>query len=92
MIWAGMIVAGILNFLSKFKKYPDRISIKSFDIIKDILYRISVSKSFKNSLEIGETKSMQNKFNYVFENENGFKNTSFFILKHEDLDIIDYQN
>ena len=80
------------NFLSKFKKYPDRISIKSFDIIKDILYRISVSKSFKNSLEIGETKSMQNKFNYVFENENGFKNTSFFILKHEDLDIIDYQN
>jgi hypothetical protein len=28
----------------------------------------------------------------VFENENGFKNTSFFILKHEDLDIIDYQN
>ena len=51
-----------------------------------------MSKSFKNSLEIGETKSMQNKFNYVFENENGFKNTSFFILKHEDLDIIDYQN
>ena len=80
------------SLLSKFKKYPDRISIKSFDIIKDILYRISVSKSFKNSLEIGETKSMQNKFNYVFENENGFKNTSFFILKHEDLDIIDYQN
>ena len=80
------------KFLLKFGKYPDRISIKSYDVIKDLLLRIAISKSLKNSLYVGETKLMQNKFNYEYNDKFGFQNTSFFILRHEDLDIIDHQN
>ena len=80
------------NYLIKFGKYPDNIAIKSYDIMKDLLYRISVSKSIKKSLEIGETKSIQNKFNYIFDSNTGFRNISFFILKHQDFDIIEHQN
>jgi len=80
------------NYLSKFGKYPDKISIKSYDLMKDLLYRISVSKSLKKSIEIGETKSIQNKFNYIYEDDTGLKNISFFILKHKDFDIIEHQN
>lgn len=80
------------NYLTKFGKYPDKISIKSYDLMKDLFYRISVSKSLKKSIEIGETKSIQNKFNYIYDNNSGLKNISFFILKHDDFDIIEYQN
>tara|TARA_A100001015_G_scaffold318272_1_gene437667 strand:- start:5221 stop:6627 length:1407 start_codon:yes stop_codon:yes gene_type:complete len=80
------------KFLLKFGKYPDRISIKSYDVIKDLLLRIAISKSLKNSLYVGETKLMQNKFNYEYNDKFGFQNTSFFILRHEDLNIIDHQN
>ena len=80
------------NYLIKFGKYPNNIAIKSYDIMKDLLYRISVSKSIKKSLEIGETKSIQNKFNYIFDGDTGFRNISFFILKHQDFDIIEHQN
>ena len=80
------------NYLTKFGKYPDKISIKSYDLMKDLFYRISVSKSLKKSVEIGETKSIQNKFNYIYDNNSGLKNISFFILKHDDFDIIEYQN
>ena len=80
------------NYLSKFEKYPDNISIRAFDIIKDLLYRISVSKSLEKSLDMGETRSIQNKFNYSYDDKTGFKNNSFFILRHEDLKIIEHQN
>ena len=79
-------------YYDKFGKYPDKIAINSYDLIKDLLYRISVSKSLKKSLEIGETKSIQNNFNYVLEGENGIKNVSFFILTHKDFDIIEQEN
>jgi len=80
------------KFLLKFGKLPDKISIKSYDITMDLLLRIAISKSIKNSINIGETKLMQNKFNYQYSDGVGFQNTSFFILKHEDLDIIDHHN
>ena len=80
------------NFLNKFGKYPEKISLTAFDIIKDILFRISVSKSFKKSIDMGETRSIQNKFNYIYNDKTGFENTSFFILRHNDLDINEHQN
>ena len=79
-------------YYDKFGKYPDKIAINSYDLIKDLLYRISVSKSLKKSLQIGETKSIQNNFNYILEGENGIKNISFFILMHKDFDIIEQEN
>ena len=79
-------------YYDKFGKYPDKIAINSYDLIKDLLYRISVSKSLKKSLQIGETKSIQNNFNYILDGENGIKNISFFILMHKDFDIIEQEN
>ena len=35
-------------YYDKFGKYPDKIAINSYDLIKDLLFRISVSKSLKN--------------------------------------------
>ena len=71
------------------RKIRNRKKLKDVNINK---LRISVSKSLKKSLEIGETKSIQNNFNYVLEGENGIKNVSFFILTHKDFDIIEQEN
>ena len=78
------------KFLVKFGRFPDRISIKSYDMLNDLFFRIATSKSLKNSIDIGETRLLQNKFNYKYNAKSGYQNTSFFILRHEDLDIIDY--
>ena len=71
------------------RKIRNRKKLKDVNINK---LRISVSKSLKKSLDIGETKSIQNNFNYVLEGENGIKNVSFFILTHKDFDIIEQEN
>ena len=71
------------------RKLRNRKKLKMVNVNR---YRISVSKSLKKSLEIGETKSIQNNFNYVLEGVNGIKNVSFFILTHKDFDIIEQEN
>ena len=51
---------------------------------------LSVFKKFKNSLLYGETTYFQNKFDYTFK-DSFYRNRSFFILRHRDLEILEIQ-
>ena len=78
------------RFIEKFGNEPDRISIKARDITYDLILRIAVFKKFENSLPYGETTYFQNKFDYTFK-DNFYRNRSFFILKHRDLEILEIE-
>ena len=77
-------------FIEKFGNEPDRISIKARDITYDLVLRIAVFKKFENSLPYGETTYFQNKFDYTFK-DNFYRNRSFFILRHRDLEILEIE-
>ena len=78
------------RFIEKFGNEPDRISIKARDITYDLILRIAVFKKFENSLQYGETTYFQNKFDYTFK-DNFYRNRSFFILRHRDLEILEIE-
>ena len=78
------------RFIEKFGNEPDRISIKARDITYDLVLRIAVFKKFENSLPYGETTYFQNKFDYTFK-DNFYRNRSFFILRHRDLEILEIE-
>ena len=48
------------------------------------------SKKFENSLPYGETTYFQNKFDHTFK-DNFYRNRSFFILRHRDLEILEIE-
>ena len=78
------------RFIEKFGNEPDRISIKARDVTYDLILRIAVFKKFENSLPYGETTYFQNKFDYTFK-DNFYRNRSFFILRHRDLEILEIE-
>tara|TARA_B100000242_G_C43035974_1_gene482995 strand:- start:30 stop:1466 length:1437 start_codon:yes stop_codon:yes gene_type:complete len=78
------------NYIEKYGNEPDRISIKARDLTYDLILRIAVFKKFENSLPYGETTYFQNKFDYSFK-DSFYRNKSFFILRHRDLEILEIQ-
>ena len=78
-------------YLEKFGKRPNKIAVRGYDITLDIILRVATKKKFIKSVEIGETRYLQNKFNYSSNNK-GFINKSIYIIKHEKLKIIEINN
>ena len=78
------------NYIEKYGNEPDRISIKARDLTMDLILRIAVFKKIENSFHYGETSYFQNKFDYTF-NDNFYRNRSFFILRHQDLEILEIE-
>ena len=78
------------NYIEKYGNEPDRISIKARDLTYDLILRIAVFKKFENSLQYGKTTYFQNKFDYTFK-DSFYRNRSFFILRHRDLEILEIQ-
>ena len=78
------------SYIEKFGNEPDRISIKARDLTYDLILRIAVFKKFENSLPYGETTYFQNKFDYTFK-DNFYRNRSFYILRHRDLEILEIE-
>ena len=79
------------SYIDKFGNEPDRISVRARDLTMDLFLRILVYRRFENSFDHGETEYLQNKFNYVI-GPNSILNKSFYVLEHDDLDVLDYNS
>ena len=81
-----------LNFLNQIGKYPNRISIKAYDLIKDLLQRFIYYRNY-NGFDIDyESNLLNNKYNYKETDQQGLRNQSFYIVKHKELEVIDLTN
>ena len=79
------------SYIDKFGNEPDRISVRARDLTMDLFLRILVYRRFENSFDLGETEYLQNKFNYVI-GPNSILNKSFYVLEHDDLEVLDYNS
>ena len=80
------------NFLDQIGKYPNRVSIKAYDLIKDLLQRFIYYRNYTGFDIDYETSLLNNKYNYKEIYEQGFRNQSFYIIKHKELQVIDLTN
>ena len=81
-----------LNFLNQIGKYPNRISIKAYDLIKDLLQRFIYYRNYSGFDIDYETSLLNNKYNYKEKDQQGLRNQSFYIIKHKELEVIDLTN
>ena len=80
------------NFLDQIGKYPNRVSIKAYDLIKDLLQRFIYYRNYSGFDIDYETSLLNNKYNYKEMDEQGLRNQSFYIIKHKELQVIDLTN
>ena len=80
------------NFLDQIGKYPNRVSIKAYDLIKDLLQRFIYYRNYSGFDLDYETSLLNNKYNYKEMDEQGLRNQSFYIVKHKELEVIDLTN
>ena len=76
------------HFIRVFGKPPNRTAIRAYDLTMDLILRKIHSGDFKSLNQIGETDYQENRFLYQKQNK-GFQNTGYFLLQHEDYEILE---
>ena len=75
------------KFISNYNYFPSKYSIRAYDIIYDLLLRISNGDlNDENIFEI-ESQYFENKFRYKRSSSGSIDNTANYLIKHEDLKI-----
>ena len=77
------------SFINRFGIPPNKTSIRAYDLVYDLILRITTQGNLYLSSTIGETEYINNKFNYVSDVEGAYINKSYFLLKHQSYDIIE---
>ena len=77
------------SFINRFGIPPNKTSIRAYDLVYDLILRITTQGNLYLSSAIGETEYLNNKFNYVSDIEGAYINKSYFLLKHQSYDIIE---
>ena len=76
------------KYKTKYGSYPSRYSKRGFDLMLDILLRLSSSNSIYDELTTVQTQYLENKFKYIESPSGGYVNQSGFILQYQDLFLI----
>jgi LysM repeat protein len=78
----------IKNFSSIYNFIPNKYVIRGYDLILDLLLRLSSDEINFNSSNFTETEHIENKFNYLKNKDSlGYRNISTFIIKYENLEL-----
>ena len=78
----------IKNFSSIYNFIPNKYVIRGYDLILDLLFRLSSDEINFNSSNFTETEHIENKFKYLKNKDSlGYRNISTFIIKYENLEL-----
>lgn len=79
----------IKNYNETYNYYPNRYSLRGFDIVYDLVLRlVSGNIDDENMLQI-ETSYFENKFKYKVSEDGSLDNTSVYLLQYDNFDIIE---
>ena len=78
-----------IQFIDRFGIPPNKTAIRAYDLILDLLLRISTQNDLFQSVKIGETEYFNNKFNYVPFDNGSYINQGYYLLKHKLYDIVE---
>ncbi|MBN09469.1 MAG: hypothetical protein CMC79_03750 [Flavobacteriaceae bacterium] len=77
------------KYFNRFGIYPNKIAIKAYDLVIDIILRIATQNNMFTSVSIGETEYINNKFNYNHYLNDSYINQAFYLLKHDEYELIE---
>jgi hypothetical protein len=75
-------------FIEDFGKLPNKIAIRGYEIALDLILRTAHRKKLIKSVDLGETKYYQNRFNYK-NKEQGYINESILLIMHDNLEVLE---
>ena len=75
-------------YTKRFGHEPDRYAVRGFDLMMDLLLKLSYKKNlFESEQVIGETEYSGNRFNYFNNWSSGFFNKATYLMQYDDLRI-----
>ena len=78
----------ISNFNNKYNFTPNKYVVRGYDLILDLLLRLSSDNASFNQDDSIESEYLENKFKYVRNTDSlGYKNISSYIIKYENLEL-----
>ena len=78
----------ISNFNNKYNFTPNKYVVRGYDLILDLLLRLSSDNATFNPDDSIESEYLENKFKYVRNTDSlGYKNISSYIIKYENLEL-----
>ena len=82
----------INEYMELYKFYPNKYSIRAYDIVYDLLLRYSNGNIDDPENHENQTEYLENKFKYYRTSTGSLDNISVYFLKHENLDIKQINN
>ena len=82
----------INEFMELYKFYPNKYSIRAYDIVYDLLLRYSNGNIDNSENHENQTEYLENKFKYYRTSTGSLDNISVYFLKHDNLDIKQINN
>ena len=82
----------INKFIALYKFYPNKYSIRAYDIVYDLLLRYSNGNIDDPKNHQNQTEYLENKFKYYITSTGSLDNISVYFLKHENLDVKQINN
>jgi hypothetical protein len=69
---------------------PNKRATRGFDLTMDVVLRLVTAKDmYASAVEVPLTEYVENKFSYKKKSTGGYYNDSAYILKYQDLNIIE---
>ena len=81
----------IEKYNSKYNSFPTKYAIRGHDLVLDLLIRLSCGELDNNNLNLVESEYIENKFKYVKDKNGAYKNSSAYIMKFEDLKLVEIE-
>jgi hypothetical protein len=81
----------IKKYNSRYNSFPTKYAIRGHDLVLDLLIRLSCGELDNNNLNLVESEYIENKFKYVKDKNGVYKNSSAYIMKFEDLKLVEIE-
>ena len=82
----------INEFIALYRFYPNKYSIRAYDIVYDLLLRYSNGDIDDPENHENQTEYLENKFKYYRTSTGSLDNISLYFLKHENLNVNQINN
>ena len=77
------------EFINRFGIPPNKTSIRAFDLVYDLILRIATQNDLYSSAKLGETEYINNKFNYIPIIGGAYINNGYYLLQHNEYDVLE---
>jgi hypothetical protein len=78
-----LMIPFLVSYKNKYGVMPNNYAIRGFDVTYDVLLRLANAETLKEaSTSDIKTEYVENKFQYSYKRNSGYKNQAFYIMKY----------